>query len=81
MKEKHIVNEIRKRTLLTILTGRILEITIGTLVISFLLLDNLEQSLIIAVLSEGLCIITSYINDRIWNKFQWGRKVEHEAKK
>jgi len=30
---------------------------------------------IMALVTELLCFLTHYGNDRIWNKIQWGRKV------
>ena len=76
-KEKHIVKDTRKRSVFKALTGRALEISIGTFVISFFILQDLEKSLLIAVLNEGLCAIVSYFNDRVWNLTQFGRKIKH----
>lgn len=76
MKKKHIVRDTKKRSILKALTGRALEVTIGTFIISIFILNNLEQSLVVAILSECLCTATSYINDRIWNLSQFGREVE-----
>jgi uncharacterized membrane protein len=28
------------------------------------------------VLIEFLCAVATYINERLWNKIQWGREVE-----
>ena len=78
MRERHIVKETKLRSILKALSGRAFEISVGTFVISFLIIQDLEKSLGIAILNEGLCAITSYINDRIWNLTQFGRKVEHE---
>ena len=73
---KHTVKDTKIRSILKVLTGRALEVTIGTFIISILILNNLEQSLLIAILSECLCTLTSYVNDRIWNLSQFGREVE-----
>jgi len=63
------------------LTGRALEISVGTFVISFLLLRDLQLSFVTAIVNEGICAITSYINQRAWNFTQWGRKIIHKVKK
>lgn len=80
---KHQVIESKLRSILRVITGRALEISIGTGVISFLLLRNLALSFATAVLSETVCAATSYVNNRLWNKTQWGLRVIHvkEGKK
>jgi len=81
MKEnRHIVKETKKRSIFKAFTGRALEITVGTFVVSFFILQDLRVSFGLAVFNEGLCAITSYINDRIWNLFQYGREVIHDKR-
>jgi len=62
------------------LTGRALEISVGTFIISFLILKDLTLSLGIAILNETICAITSYLNERVWNIVQWGRRIIHVGK-
>jgi len=61
------------------LTGRALEIAIGTFVISYILTRSLELSMGVAMLNETLCAIISYFNERAWNLVQWGRRIIHEG--
>lgn len=78
---RHRVNEIRKRSILKTITSRIIETIVDTLLIGsvyfFLGVPNsyeLASALSIAI--EVLCTLTTYLNDRLWNKIQWGREVE-----
>lgn len=75
---KHVVKDSKLRSISKALTGRALEIAIGTFILSLFIIKDIELSFSIAILNEALCAVTSYINDRIWNLFQWGRKVEHQ---
>lgn len=75
---KHKINDTKLRSLLMVVSGRALEISVGTFLISYLLLDNLPLSFGIAILNETICAITTYLNLRVWNKTSWGRKVIHE---
>lgn len=79
MNDKHVVWESRRRSILKALTGRALEISIGTFVVSYFILGDITKSFGIATLHEMLCAITSYINDRIWNLSQWNRRVTHKG--
>lgn len=59
------------------LTGRALEIAIGTFIISFIFTQSLHLSLGIAIVNETLCAIVTYLNERVWNLCQFGRKIIH----
>jgi len=81
MTHHHKVEDTRKRSLLKALTGNGLEIIIDTILIGTVL--NLlgmphpyEFAGAFSVVTEIMCFITNYMNDRVWNKIQWGRKVE-----
>lgn len=76
----HEVNETRKRSLLKAVSGRIIEITIGTLVQGFLLSllgvpSPYELGFIMTLIEETTCFCICFINERIWNKIDWGRNV------
>lgn len=77
----HEVRETKLRSVLMALTGRALEITVGTFLISYLILHNLALSFGIAVFNETICAITSYVNLRIWNLSKWGRRITHVREK
>jgi len=73
---KHKVEDTRARSILKALTGRALEISVGSFVIAFVFTANLALSASVALVNEGFCAVVSYFNDRAWNRVQWGRKVE-----
>jgi len=78
---KHKVNETHLRSILKAVTSRIIEIAVDTLLIgtiyAFLGIPNsYELASGIAISIEMLCALTSYINDRLWNKISWGREVK-----
>jgi len=76
MDHKHKVEDTRARSILKALTGRALEISIGSFVIAFVFTANLALSASVALINEGFCAFVCYFNDRAWNRIQWGRKVE-----
>jgi len=62
-------------------TGRIVEITIGTLVQGTILNmlgfhSPYEYGFLMTVTEELLCFIICFINERVWNRVNWGREVE-----
>ena len=67
------INETRKRSLLKSLTQRIFEIIVDTLILSFFIDSHIALGL--AVFIEFLCWISHYINERLWNKIDYGREV------
>jgi len=71
---EHKVFESHLRTALKGITAKTLEI-----IFDFIVLDLLFQcpaeSLGAAIGLEALCYALNYINERGWNKIQWGRKV------
>jgi uncharacterized membrane protein len=76
---RHKVNESRKRSLLKGISMRILEITVDVFLLSFLGL-GVETSLGASITIEGICFAVGYINERLWDKIQWGRKVKDVEK-
>jgi len=78
------INETRKRSLLKTVTSRLLEILADTLIFEciFRFLNifdsfSLAYSFGIAILVEGTCFCSGYLNERIWNKINWGREVKN----
>ena len=83
MSHEHKVTETRLRSFCKSFLGYILEVVVDTCVIGFgLTLLGLpsEQAWlgggVLAMATEVLCFFTHYFNERLWNKIQWGRKVE-----
>lgn len=84
MVHKHKVEDSRKRSFLKALTGNGLEVIFdtvifGTIFKTFLGLSLPEAAglgLALSIITELLCFVTNYFNDRIWNRLQWGRKVK-----
>lgn len=77
---KHKINETRKRSLLKAVSGRVIEVTIGTFVQGFLLgllgfPAPYELGFIMTLIEEITCFCICLINERIWNRIDWGRNV------
>lgn len=68
------VNETHKRSLLKGVTAKILEILFDFMILNLIFQRPLE-SFGVAVGIEVVCYILSYINERIWNKLKWGRRI------
>lgn len=67
------INETRKRSLLKGLTQRIVEISVDTLILSFFATPH--TALILAVTIEFLCWGVHYLNERLWNRIDYGREI------
>jgi uncharacterized membrane protein len=81
-----IVDETRKRSLVKTITLRIFEVAVDTALIAWLLSvfsvfgDGWSSYLVVAILIESLCALTSYLNERLWNRVQWGRRIKRVVK-
>jgi len=82
MGHKHKVEDTRKRSLLKALTGNGLEVIFDTIIFGIVFVAlGMEVShavgvgLGLSILTEILCFITNYFNDRAWNRTQFGRKI------
>jgi len=79
MGHKHKVEDTRKRSLLKALTSNGLEVLVDTIlfdrVLSSFGISILPLAFGLSVTVEFLCFVTNYLNDRAWNRIQWGRKV------
>lgn len=80
---KHKVDETKARSLLKAISGRIIEISIGTLVFGSIIAYFFPSvpspylaGFSLNVIEEALCFIVTYGTERIWNRISWGRKVE-----
>lgn len=72
--EKQRVDEMHKRSIAKGITGRAIEIVVDTTILSLFGL-NIFESVGVAILIEGLCFASSYFNERMWNKVNWGRRI------
>lgn len=88
MPHEHKVEDTRKRSFLKALTGYTLEVIIDTFIFwTLLVVIGIEPGHAIplgagfSLLTESICFLSHYLNDRIWNRAQWGRKVEDEEAK
>lgn len=74
------VNETRKRSLLKGVTHRVVEVAIDT--VAFIGLFEILQpitppkALLLAILIEGICFATHYLNERVWNRIDYGRGIK-----
>jgi len=76
---EHKVNETKKRSLLKGVSMRVLEVTVDTLLLSVLGLD-IHVSIGVSIAIEGICFGVHFINERLWNRIQWGRQITEMAK-
>jgi len=63
------------------ISGRLIEITVGTLLQGtlFSILGfpmAYELGFITTIIEEILCFFISFLNERAWNRVDWGREVE-----
>ena len=68
------VNETHKRSLLKGVTAKILEILFDFMILNLIFQRPLE-SVGVAVGIEVICYVLTYINERVWNKCKWGRRI------
>lgn len=80
---KHRVDETKKRSLLKAITGRAIEITVGTLIFGTIIMfvfpdisNPYLAGLGLNLVEEGLCFLITFLTERVWNKISWGRNVE-----
>lgn len=76
----HKVNETRIRSVSKTVTGRLIEIAIGTLafgtVLTFLGFHApYETGFLLNVTEESICTIVTYVTERVWNRINWGRII------
>lgn len=74
------INESKARSILKTITGRLIEIGVGTLVqgriLSYLGFENaFELGFIMTLIEEVVCFCICLVNERIWNRINWGRNV------
>jgi len=67
------INETRKRSFLKGFTQRVLEIGIATPLVWLVAGIEIERALGVTVMAEGICWAFHYVNERIWNRIQYGR--------
>jgi hypothetical protein len=78
---EHKVCESHKRTLLKGVTAKVLEVSFDLVIFSSVLSQYMPpqlailDSLGISIMIESFCFGLGYLNERLWNKVQWGRKV------
>ena len=76
----HSVNETKGRSAVKAVSGRLIEISIGTLVFGTILSilgfhAPYETGLLLNITEESLCFSITYVTERIWNKISWGRII------
>ena len=74
MEHEHQVNETKKRSMIKGVTAKAMEITFDFVVLGTLGMNPFE-SIGIAILLEFVCYCLGFVNERIWNKISWGRRV------
>jgi hypothetical protein len=81
---EHKVCETHWRTLAKGITAKAAEVSFDLLIFDSVLnsiapqyglINNTISALGLSVLIESICFGLNYLNERVWNKVQWGRKV------
>ncbi len=67
--------ESRLRSLVKSLIYRIISIA-GTSILSWIFTRDIKATVLITLTIQVYLIILYYSSERIWNKINWGRKVE-----
>jgi len=75
--KKYKVSETRLRSLAKTSMSKGIEIAVDTIVIGVFISFGIPP-IAIAVVIEAVCFGNHYIIERLWNKVQFGRKIEME---
>ena len=67
--------ESQLRSLVKSLIYRIISIT-GTSILSWIFTKDINQTILITLTIQVFLIILYYSSERIWDKINWGRKIE-----
>lgn len=70
------IEESRLRSLLKTLTSRIFEVLADTFIFGIFIKEP-HLSLFLAIIVEIVCAIVHYINERLWNLTDFGRKIRN----
>jgi uncharacterized membrane protein len=82
-----VVDETKTRSLAKTVTSRIVEVIVDTAVIASFLSalagwgGGWEKYVVVAILVESICAASSYLNERLWNRIQWGRRIKRRGQK
>lgn len=71
------MNETKLRSFFKSGSTRIVEIVVDTAIL-YVVGIPVWEGISISIGIEFLCFSIAYISERLWNKIQWGRKIEHE---
>jgi uncharacterized membrane protein len=72
---KLFVYETRKRSLLKVISARVIEIIIDSIVLYFFGKLDVGLAIGLAVAIEFICLSLHFIVERIWNKINYGRII------
>jgi uncharacterized membrane protein len=61
------------RSLLKAISWRLIG-TIDTMIIAFFITGTISQAISIGFIEWGTKLVLYFFHERIWNKFQWGKK-------
>jgi len=70
-----VFRESRLRSLVKSLTYRILSI-IGTGILSWVITKDIKETVSITITIQVFLIVLYYSYERIWDKIDWGRKIQ-----
>lgn len=69
--------ESNTRSLTKSLIYRFLAI-IGTSILSWVITKDIKEAISITIAVQVFLVILYYLNERVWNKINWGREIKKE---
>ncbi|MDA9036066.1 DUF2061 domain-containing protein [Flavobacteriaceae bacterium] len=72
-KEGNASHEKVSRSLLKAISWRLIG-TIDTIIIAYFITGTISQAISIGFIEWGTKLVLYFFHERIWNKFQWGKK-------
>lgn len=71
--ERNASHEKVSRSLLKAISWRLIG-TIDTMIIAYFITGTISQAISIGFIEWGTKLVLYFFHERIWNKFQWGKK-------
>jgi uncharacterized membrane protein len=75
--QKLFLKESRLRSLVKAFVYRSMA-TVGTGILIWLLTKDIKGTISITIIVQVFLIILYYLNERVWNKINWGKKIQSE---
>lgn len=77
IKKNLVFKESSLRSLVKSLIYRFLAI-VGNIILSWVITRDIKKTISLTVAIQGFLVILYYLNERVWNKIDWGREINEE---